>query len=479
MTDTEAIQKAQEEVDNLDVEKQKEDIDYMISELQKINSTMEDYTKNLEWEKVQEFVQSYDATYGANISDSLGKLAEWVGEIKYNLDPAKFQETMQSAVEDALNNQVGAIFDEDKRKAQGDVDDAMIKLEEKAKVLRDMNPGQNGWSKAATEYNDALGNTQKYIATAREYGAASGVKYDNVTALKNVDENLHRRYMVGLGDYSNDIFGFQGKKMGDYLVENPSRNVTDDILQSVITKSDDPILVYRYNNSSDEYNDPITLKQALGGDGEYNEFLKEVYGSGSANPTEVLTRYLSKNPENEHAIIFDRKNKDSFAKFTHGALVAMDYGRLGNEIMESGIFDFSTKSNTEIYGQRATDARSHNTAAAGSTNFVGGRVYVNELGLEGVITPHGTLTSLPAHTGIVPADLTKNLYDLGEVAPTLVKKYRNEIETVSNGGSSSDNSLNIGEIYTSVNADSNFDFNSLMTSIRQTIGNTRHLPQTQ
>ena len=65
---------------------------------------MEDYTKNLEWEKVQEFVKSYDAEYGANISNSLGNLAISVGEIEQNLDPAKFQETMQSAVEDALNN---------------------------------------------------------------------------------------------------------------------------------------------------------------------------------------------------------------------------------------------------------------------------------------------------------------------------------------------------------------------------------------
>ena len=219
MADTEAIQKAQEEVDNLDVEKQKEDIDYMISELQKINSTMEDYTKNLEWEKIQEFVKSYDNTYGSNISNSLGSLAESVGEIQQNLDPTKFQETMQYAVEDALNNQVGSIFDDDKRKAQGDVDDAMNELERTAKVLIGMNPGQNGWSGAAAEYNSALGNAQKYITTAREYGAASGVKYDRVMQLENVEPNLHRGYTAS-----------SGSEYGSYFIENDSRDVTDDIL---------------------------------------------------------------------------------------------------------------------------------------------------------------------------------------------------------------------------------------------------------
>ena len=477
MADTEAIKKAQEEVDNLDVEKQKEDIDYMISELQKINSTMEDYTKNLEWEKVQEFVKGYDAEYGANISNSLGNLAISVGEIEQNLDPAKFQETMQSAVEDALNNQVGIIFNEDKRKAQGDVDDAMTKLESTASVLRNMNPGQNGWSEAATAYNTALGNAQNAITAARQYGAASGVKYDKVTALKNVDTDLRQGYAVSNGGYYN-FSGFRGSEEGQYLVENASRDVTPDILQSVISNSGSDILIYKYDPSDDKYEDPITLKNALGN--EYSNFTTEVLGS--KNPTGVLTNYLSHMEDSENAIIWDRKGKDSIAKFVRGGLVAMDYKNFKHT--QGGYLDYDllrATNNTEIYEPRTTAGgiSLNSTKASGSTNFVGGRVYVNELGLEGVITPHGTLTSLPAHSGIVPADLTKNLYDLGEVAPTLVKKYRNEIETISNGGSSSDNSLNIGEIYTSVNADSDFDFNSLMTSIRQTIGNTRHLPQTQ
>jgi hypothetical protein len=46
---------------------------------------------------------------------------------------------------------------------------------------------------------------------------------------------------------------------------------------------------------------------------------------------------------------------------------------------------------------------------------------VNELGTEAIVTPQGTITALPSHSGVVPADLTRNLYQLGEIAPNLIK----------------------------------------------------------
>ena len=58
--------------------------------------------------------------------------------------------------------------------------------------------------------------------------------------------------------------------------------------------------------------------------------------------------------------------------------------------------------------------------AKGAVSFAGGGALINELGTEAVITPGGTLTALPSKTGIVPADITRNVWALGEVAPTLV-----------------------------------------------------------
>lgn len=113
--------------------------------------------------------------------------------------------------------------------------------------------------------------------------------------------------------------------------------------------------------------------------------------------------------------------------------------------------------------------------ATGSYDYSGGKTYVNELGTEAIVTPQGTLTSLPSHSGIVPADLTKNLFTLGEIAPNLIATLRNQMPNVSKSNSTSnDNSTNIGTVYATFNADSGFDMNRFMIDLRSAAGNTRH-----
>lgn len=113
--------------------------------------------------------------------------------------------------------------------------------------------------------------------------------------------------------------------------------------------------------------------------------------------------------------------------------------------------------------------------AKGDYDYIGGKVLINELGTEAIVTPQGTLTSLPSHSGIVPADLTKNLFALGEIAPNLIATLRNQMPNVSKSNSTSnDNSTNIGTVYATFNADSGFDMNRFMIDLRSAAGNTRH-----
>ena len=72
--------------------------------------------------------------------------------------------------------------------------------------------------------------------------------------------------------------------------------------------------------------------------------------------------------------------------------------------------------------QKGQDTYDKNPHASGTLSHSGGQALINELGTEAVITPQGTVTALPSKTGIVPADVTKNLWTLGEVAPTLIAK---------------------------------------------------------
>lgn len=110
----------------------------------------------------------------------------------------------------------------------------------------------------------------------------------------------------------------------------------------------------------------------------------------------------------------------------------------------------------------------------GTYNFSGGSSLINELGTEGIVTPQGTITALPSHTGIVPADLTRNLYQLGELSPNLIKGLSTLKTEANRFNSTEDNSMHVNDLNITVNADSGYDFNRLLSEARQYMAITRH-----
>ena len=122
------------------------------------------------------------------------------------------------------------------------------------------------------------------------------------------------------------------------------------------------------------------------------------------------------------------------------------------------------------------------TAADGTLDSRGGLSLINEPwagGTEAIVTPYGTITALPSHTGIVPADLTRNLYQLGEVAPNLIKDtYQSSQENLSNVISNSkmveDNSISIQKLDAVFQVNENFDFDKFLTEVRGVVSTTRH-----
>lgn len=105
------------------------------------------------------------------------------------------------------------------------------------------------------------------------------------------------------------------------------------------------------------------------------------------------------------------------------------------------------------------------------------QVLLNELGTEAIITPQGTLTTLPGHTGIVPADITANLWALGEVAPNLLRAFgdmsifRNNLIPAS---VSTDESFNISNLTMNVSADKSFDADAFVQSIKNRVALTKN-----
>lgn len=118
----------------------------------------------------------------------------------------------------------------------------------------------------------------------------------------------------------------------------------------------------------------------------------------------------------------------------------------------------------------------------GSTDISKGNkipLLMNEEGSEAIVTPSGTITALPAHSGIIPADVTSNLWNLGNYAPDLLRALQRQ--TLLGMGisgtaadNSVDNSVNINTVQMTVDADSGFNVDSFVQQLQQVAALTRN-----
>ena len=118
-----------------------------------------------------------------------------------------------------------------------------------------------------------------------------------------------------------------------------------------------------------------------------------------------------------------------------------------------------------------------NKKATGVTSFAGGNVLLNELGTEAVITPGGTLTALPSKTGIVPADITRNVWALGEVAPTLVARLNSltqKIPAVNYGNTTYEEGQYFDNFTMNVYPTKDYDMDKLLMEARAKVRLTKH-----
>ena len=116
--------------------------------------------------------------------------------------------------------------------------------------------------------------------------------------------------------------------------------------------------------------------------------------------------------------------------------------------------------------------------ATGTLSAPGGISMVNDdpqYGLEGIITPQGTLTALPSKSGVVPADMTRNVWQLGEVAPNLVKQLV-DINGKFNSplGFGTDESFNVDHLDVHMVAQPGFDMDDFVRQLRAARDLSKH-----
>lgn len=278
-------------------------------------------------------------------------------------------------------------------------------------------------------------NTTTSTAEANKQTGNSGIGVDDKTPM---NESLVL-----------DLTGAKDRQHGSYNGYTISVGITND----------DTRLSSNPNKANDTYNKKQSFYAQRGEDGKFGQF--QPWSSVNAEKWEDLP---------DDSIVLNTKNGDYmwYKKDNKLYTVSMD-----NNI--PSIIKKYYDGDTRQLRQETTYLGQFESHATGSYDYSGGKTYVNELGTEAIVTPQGTLTSLPSHSGIVPADLTKNLFSLGEIAPNLIATLRNQMPNVSKSNSTSnDNSTNIGTVYATFNADSGFDMNRFMIDLRSAAGNTRH-----
>ena len=107
--------------------------------------------------------------------------------------------------------------------------------------------------------------------------------------------------------------------------------------------------------------------------------------------------------------------------------------------------------------------------ASGTLSAPGGCSLINENGLESIITPSGTITSLPAKSGIIPADLTRNLWALGKVAPNLIARLGGNNLQTNNSNSVTDNSINISNLDATFYTEEGFDGEAFLRDLKSQV----------
>lgn len=170
------------------------------------------------------------------------------------------------------------------------------------------------------------------------------------------------------------------------------------------------------------------------------------------------------------------KPKQSQEKISHGTF-EKEYKNINNAIDYFPSGTFVTGGDGHDWGiiLKGNDAPNGagiygvQKAAKGSLGLKGGMSLINELGTEALVTPGGTITSLPSATGVVPADITKNLWALGEVAPMFAKVMKTGFSDIQGFGTqdkSVDESFNVGTVNMTVNADNTFDVDKWVNELK-------------
>ena len=423
--DQSSIKEAQENLESVETEKTVSSLETQIADLQA---------------QKEELNNIYDEINNANLAANLKALVE-------------DSEGVQSGIDGLIEWMKDGVNGTTKTGAEVADSKLVTSAEDKKKALSDMETAWDTLLKAdpsdIDDYNTKLKDFTTKAATAQNAGVTE----------------------AQIGDWATGTFnGKSGMSAWDVLEKGYSALEKHEAKQLSLKDSSGS---YKGTVTYESFSSGLSglFKQLQKGKGTiWDSNGKIVWENGKTNDYRYEVGDYSSLPDYVAGLKSNEINPEGFT-FSNG---------------KTGSDGFATYySNSAFYKVTSTNAKDGNAveslakAATGSLGLPGGLSLVNELGTEAIVTPSGTITSLPSATGVVPADVTRNLWELGEVAPSLLKTMQASVSSDTIGESllssiMSDESTNINTINMSVNADSTFDANKFLNSVKSRIALTRN-----
>lgn len=440
-SDQSAIAEAQKNLDSVNIEYKVADLEAQITQLQAEKDELSNIKDNDEFDRMSEAFESFKKELGDTFESQL----DIQKAIKKLYDEVTVKVTGPSE-EDA--NAITA-------EKTSDLDTAAADLVAKKQIMDNIknDPKKGVHSKeyyyAEKDYNESLKNFNNTYKNFSENNSEVADIWKNTTSAEGTKNSDLLDYEKSESftpqmEFNGQVYDVKGKvdkeenKEGDKVVDTKNTNSNDDMMK-----------YYAYEgmkNGVPQYAKAQTISDAQA----------NAEGAGTIG----LMGYLKKRGAQTGTVVEQKKSHNKLV-FINGAVEGFPEA----ESLQPGFYQMKKSSDVE-------------KAATGSLGLSGGPTLVNELGTEAIISPWGTITSLPSATGVVPADVTKNLWQLGELAPSILKLLAqssalNNLPFTALNNAAADNSLNISNLTMNVSADESFNIDSFTQELRNVMNLTR------
>ena len=477
-TDQEAVKSAQDKVDELERQRDKDNIQYQIDSLQQQKEILENIENN---KQLESLIETAEKILGSEGSD--GGITGIISAVKL-ITGDEFTNKIKEQIKTGITEATTSVNNEAKENAGRDYQNAIneAKAFQNGEVFTGYDNDGNATFRPMSdeEKKEFGGQTPAEIAKHPNSPYYAAAKQREEDLIENVINT--RQIFANLGGKVSSEDSFKGENNGRIFTSKGNKRVK-------ITGEDGNIAAFE-----------------IGGYFDWEKNTKQFNTSDKKGGAKVL-RYAKQNPDGtfEQMKKFDDAENMTIKEAIDSlegpaAIMNLDgknyimYKGADGKTYEMSAWDFAQKRwekpgyaagyssiwNTEesSYTRGRNEIKAPDlinmfiqgsSYASGTLSAPGGRSLINENGLESIITPSGTITSLPAKSGIIPADLTRNLWALGKVAPNLIARLGGNNLQTNNSNSVTDNSINISNLDATFYTEEGFDGEAFLRDLKSQV----------